>query len=360
MKYFSTFSGVEGFGLGIEEALPDAVCIGFSEVDKYASSVLEFIYPSIRNYGDITKIDWATVPDFDLLVGGSPCQDLSIAGKRKGLAGGRSGLFHHYVRALKEKQPQYFIWENVKGALSSSDGWDFAEVQNSFSEAGYAISWQILNAKYFGVAQNRERVFIVGVRGERAREIFFDQSHAGENPVIPTLTARYWGGQANGAYIREFTEKDGRIHQLNNPTHSNDRVYGTGGVAPTLNTMQGGMRQPFILVPEATKQGYAIAYEGDSINLSVMGSATRRGRVGKGIAQTLDTACNQYTLVGSRVRRLTETECERLMSWNDNRTKYGKNDKGETVEISASQRYKMCGNGVVSKVVQLLAENLFK
>jgi len=114
-----------------------------------------------------------------------------------------------------------------------------------------------------------------------------------------------------------------------------------------------------VMIKEATKKGYAIAKEGDSINLSVPNSKTRRGRVGKGIAQTLDTGMQQHTLNGTRIRRLTPTECERLMSWEDGHTKYGINEKGEKVEISNSQRYKMCGNGVVSNVVCEIIKRLY-
>jgi len=194
MKYFSTFSGCGGFDLGIqyanntnsikeqrrgqadgsEERQPSKLdnnstnrftCVGFSEIDKYASAVLKYRFPNIPNYGDIKTIDWSTVPDFDLLIGGSPCQDLSVAGKRKGLSGERSGLFSEFIRALQEKEPKYFIWENVKGALSSNQGWDFAEVQAEMEQAGYSLWWQVLNAKDFGVPQNRERIFVVGTRG---------------------------------------------------------------------------------------------------------------------------------------------------------------------------------------------------
>uniref|UniRef100_A0A6H1ZID1 Putative methyltransferase n=1 Tax=viral metagenome TaxID=1070528 RepID=A0A6H1ZID1_9ZZZZ len=200
MKYFDSFAGVAGFSLGIERAYANlqpkdeqlqmesdlsesdsellqrtALCIGFSEVNKYASQVLRYRYPNIKNYGDITQIDWSTVPDFDLFVGGSPCQDLSVAGKRKGLEGERSGLFAEYIRALEEKKPKYFIWENVKGVLSSNKGFDFARVQDQMAQAGYGLWWQVLNAKDFGVPQNRERVFVVGVRNGSPREILFER-----------------------------------------------------------------------------------------------------------------------------------------------------------------------------------------
>jgi DNA (cytosine-5)-methyltransferase 1 len=207
MKHFDLFSGYGGFTIALnniygisneveqrrcgqekdelETSLPlpssqsnerqSAATIGFSEIDKYASAVLKYHWPNTKNYGDISKINWSEVPDFDLLTGGSPCQDLSIAGKRKGLEGARSGLFYEYLRAVKEKKPKYFIWENVKGALSSRSGWDFAAVINEMAEAGYSLWWQVLNAKDFGVPQNRERIFVVGFRDRPAPEVFFER-----------------------------------------------------------------------------------------------------------------------------------------------------------------------------------------
>jgi DNA (cytosine-5)-methyltransferase 1 len=161
MKHFSMFAGVGGFELGIGDK---SECVGFSEIDKYASHVLKFNYPNTTNYGDCKKIKWSEVPDFDMLVGGSPCQDFSIAGKRKGIVGERSGLVWEFVRCLEEKKPKYFIWENVKGVLSANGGKDIIEIFRGFSDAGYAIDFEVLNAKNFGVPQNRERVFVVGKR----------------------------------------------------------------------------------------------------------------------------------------------------------------------------------------------------
>ena len=161
MKYFSVFTGAGGF----EQGMPsDWECVGMSEIDKYANMVLRYHYPNIKNYGDINAINWNEIPDFDILLGGSPCQDLSMAGKRKGLSGKRSGLFFAFTKALRSKVPDYFIWENVRGALSSSGGFDFAQVLNQFSSLGYSLWWQVLNAKDFGVPQNRERIFVIGFR----------------------------------------------------------------------------------------------------------------------------------------------------------------------------------------------------
>ncbi len=174
MRYFSLFSGVGGFEL----ALRPHECVGMSEINTHASAVLRYRFSHTKNYGDITKINWPDVPDFDLLVGGSPCQDMSVAGKRAGLAGERSGLFFQYVKALKAKQPRHFIWENVKGCLSSNGGRDFANILLAFSEAGYSFSWQLLNARNFGVPQNRERVFVIGTRGKSVGEVFFEPGDA--------------------------------------------------------------------------------------------------------------------------------------------------------------------------------------
>jgi DNA (cytosine-5)-methyltransferase 1 len=372
MKVMSLFSGVGGFELGLPKHYE---VIGHSEIDKYASDVLRYNYPNIKNYGDITKINWDTVPDFDLLVGGSPCQDLSVAGKRAGIDGQRSGLFRNYCDALCKKKPAYFIWENVKGVMSSNQGRDFAIILTEMAEAGYSLWWQVLNAKDFGVPQNRERIFIVGTRNGSPREILFERR-----------------------------ENKTNIEQVNNPVHSNDRVYNPSGISPTLNTMQGGDRQPFITTgvidhetfrereDTATTIDANYAKGHDNHGARTMVQVRRQplrflDRNQKNIegdyAFTVDTTntggikiartirvggaksphgskqnWDSYE-IENRIRRLTPIECERLMSWPDDWTKYGKKEDGAVYEMSDSQRYKMCGNGVVSEVVkQLIKTNL--
>jgi DNA (cytosine-5)-methyltransferase 1 len=356
MKYFSLFSGVGGFELAINKVYerslsnsgsatplpnpdseqhlevqqPKPVCVGYSEIDKFACSVYDYQFPNTKNYGDISRIDWKSVPDFDLVVGGSPCQDLSVAGKQKGLSGTRSGLFFEFVRCLKEKQPTNFIWENVKGALSSSSGWDFARVQIEFSEAGYDCEWQVLNAKDFGVPQNRERVFVVGhLRGKSEPKVFPIRTSSEETftTTHPCIDANYYKGHSNQRRM---------IQQVNQPTHSNDRVYSDDGISPSLNTMQGGRRQPKVMrTPLKFLQRNQKNIEGD-------------------YAFTVDGANTGGVRVDTKIRRLTCLECERLMSWSDNWTKFGVDG-----EISDTQRYKMCGNGVVSEVVRYIVEKLY-
>jgi len=325
MKYLSLFSGIGGFELGIQQSCKEAECIGYSEIDKYAMQVYNKHF-NHKNYGDIKKVSPKDLPNFDLLVGGFPCQSFSIAGKRGGFKDTRGTLFFEIARIAKEKQPRLILLENVKGLLSHDKGRTFFTIISTLDELGYDVQWQVLNSKNFGVPQNRERVFIVGhLRGTSRPEVF---------------------------PIRETNKNT--IKQINNPKHSNNRIFKESGLSPTINTMQGGNRQPFVKVKEATKKGYAEAEIGDSINLSVPNSKTRRGRVGKGVAQTIDTGMQQHTLTkDSKIRRLTPKECERLQGFSDDWTKYGVG-----IDISDTQRYKMCGNAVTVNVVKEIIKKL--
>lgn len=347
MKYFSTFSGIGGFelGIGIKHE-----CVGYSEIDKYAIQTYQKHFPNHKNYGDIKKIVAKDLPDFDLLVGGFPCQTFSIAGKRAGFEDTRGTMFFELARILRAKQPRLFVFENVKGLLSHDNGNTFKTIIQTLDELGYDCQWQVLNSKSHGVPQNRERVFIIGhLRGTSRPQVFPFRDKAevlnGENESKGRRTQAEVSHTLRGNNVKADQVF---IRQLNQPTYSNDRVYGIGGVSPTLNTMQGGNRQPFIKIPEATKQGYAIAHEGDSINLSVPNSKTRRGRVGKGVAQTLDTGMQQHTLQNSQIRRLTPTECERLQGF----------PYGWTEGVSDSQRYKQCGNAVTVNVISAIMKHL--
>jgi len=381
IRYFSLFSGIGGFELGINQAydlqnifhaeeqqyetentvgqkgrvdsdrkerLGHPICVGYSEIDRFASSVYKKHFPNHINYGDITKINERELPDFDLLVGGFPCQSFSIAGKRGGFEDTRGTLFFDIARLLKEKQPRLCLFENVKGLLSHDEGRTFRTIISTLDELGYDLQWQVLNSKDFGVPQNRERVFIAGhLRGTPRPEIFpitgTGESFDKERVVSTTVDANYFKGIDNhGARTA--------IIQVNKPIHSNDRVYDDTGLSPTLNAMQGGNRQPFIRIPEATKKGYAEATVGQSINLSVPNSKTRRGRVSN-IAQTLDTGMQQHTLMEDmRIRKLTPKECERLQGFPDD----------WTVGISDTQRYKCCGNAVTTNVVAEVVRRMLK
>ena len=156
------FSGIGGFELGIQRVYPNAECIGYSEIDKYAIKVYERQFNGHTNYGDATTINAAEIPDFDVLVGGFPCQAFSIAGKRKGFDDTRGTLFFDIARVLAEKRPRHLVLENVKGLLSHEQGKTFQTILGVLSDLGYRVEWQVLNSKDFGVPQNRERIYIVG------------------------------------------------------------------------------------------------------------------------------------------------------------------------------------------------------
>jgi len=168
LKAFDMFSGVGGFTLALDKCGIET--IGFSEIDKYASAVLKYNYPNVKNYGDCSQIDWSEVPDFDLLTGGVPCQSWSIAGKRGGFDDIRGIMWWEFTRCLKEKQPKWFIAENVKGLLSHDKGKSFEKICEALCECGYAIDFEVVNAKNMGVPQSRERVFIIGKRLDACQE----------------------------------------------------------------------------------------------------------------------------------------------------------------------------------------------
>lgn len=164
MRVFSTFSGIGGFEKGIEKAGIPIETIGYSEIDKYASSVYEKQFNGVKAYGDITKIKAEELPDFDCLVGGVPCQAWSIAGKRGGFSDDRGNMWWHFIRILEAKKPTYFVAENVKGLLTHDKGESFRILCEAFCAAGYVIDFELLNSKNFGVPQNRERVYLIGIR----------------------------------------------------------------------------------------------------------------------------------------------------------------------------------------------------
>ena len=160
LKYLSLFSGIGGFELGIADK---GECIGYSEINKYAIQIYEKHF-NHKNYGDITKIIPKDLPDFDLVVGGVPCQSWSIAGKRGGFDDERGNMWFECFKILRAKQPKYFLFENVKGLLSHDGGKSMERICEELCGCGYGIDFEVLNSKNFGVPQSRERVFIVGMR----------------------------------------------------------------------------------------------------------------------------------------------------------------------------------------------------
>jgi DNA (cytosine-5)-methyltransferase 1 len=362
MKYLSTFSGIGGFELGIQQAYetkisvrdgqtedrepetheqsmesatesilsngnkPDTElrrdtreisCIGFSEIDKYAASIYQRHFPNHKNYGDITKINEKELPDFDILCGGFPCQSFSIAGKRRGFDDTRGTLFFEIARIIKQKQPRLLLLENVKGLLSHDKGQTFTTIISTLDELGYDIQWQVLNSKNHGVPQNRERVFIIGhLRGTSRPEVFpfgdsdeEDTRNAGED-LSCCLDANYHKG---------------------------------------TNTLAKGRRQMVAMTEKRTDAAKEIRKETKDRDFS-----PRRGKYlaprkdDTGNCVTSGQSKEQLLTDGAVVRRLTPTECERLQGFPD----------GWTEGVSDTQRYKTLGNAVTVNVIKDICERL--
>ncbi len=182
IKYLSIFSGIGGFEYRMQQSNKEFECIGYSEVDKYAKSIYKKHFPEHKDLGDATKIRTEELADFDLLVGGFPCQTFSMAGYRKGFSDPRGTLFFELARILKDKRPKYFLFENVKGLLSHDKGKTFQTILEVLSDLGYDVEWCVLNSKNYGVPQNRERVYIKGYfRGECRGEVLSLRKTSGES-----------------------------------------------------------------------------------------------------------------------------------------------------------------------------------
>jgi DNA (cytosine-5)-methyltransferase 1 len=411
------FSGIGGFHLGFEKA-GYKVTSYFSEIDKHAVAVYKNKFKNSNYVGSVTDVRGADLPKIDLITFGSPCQDFSLAGKRKGMEGDRSSLILEAIRLIGECRPRVFIWENVKGTFSSNSGEDFSAIIQAFANiGGYRLEWQLLNTSWF-LPQNRERIYLVGYSSEPKRDwrgVFpievesgADYQLSGQQANTNTILQRY-GNDAQGSYIIE-RKLNAQVIQVGTRLDSNggtqpyqqDRVYDADGIVPALNK---GKSDLILRVKSATSAGYEQAVLGDSINISQPNSKTRRGRVGKQKAQTLETSCNQAVVQpnysskslnetierniltegepkaldlynrqardesptltephhnslrlfdGYRIRRLTPIECERLQGFPDDHTAYGNYD-GEVKSMSNNQRYKQCGNAVTVDVVEAIA-----
>lgn len=347
MKYFSTFSGVGGFELGIQKACPGAICVGYSEIDKYADAIYKYHFKEAKNYGDIAKINGGELPDFDLLVGGFPCQAFSIAGKRRGFEDTRGTLFFDLARILQAKRPRLFIFENVKGLLNHDGGKTFRTILTAIDELGYDCQWQVLNSKNFGVPQNRERVIIVGnLRGTPRPKVF---------PIG----------------IDE-AKTSGRIKQIVGGSQGN-RIYDPSGTSVTLASQAGGLGAKTglyavpVLTPDRTNKrqnGRRFKEPGEpSFTLTaqdkqgVMCSATAFREIKAYPWSPTLTASNYKhpiaVLDGINIRKLTPIECEKLQGFPGNWTKYGVMD-GKVVDMSDSRRYKALGNAVTTNVIEAI------
>jgi DNA (cytosine-5)-methyltransferase 1 len=369
VKFLDLFAGIGGFRLGMEAAGHE--CVGFCEIDKFARKSYKAIHDTKGEIElhDITAVSDDTVRGIgrvDAICGGFPCQAFSIAGKRQGFEDTRGTLFFEIARFASILRPRLLFLENVKGLLNHDGGNTFETIIAALDDLGYDAEWQVLNSKNFGVPQNRERVFIVGhLRGERTRGVFPFGSSGEEVDIqneqsTNTITARYGAAQSNGSYIIESEQKELKLAKMHDGEQKPEIIqrghgYNQGNkhkTAPTL-TSNSYHENNFLKVSEATTQGYAEAKIGDSVNLAHPNSKTRRGRVGKGQANTLLTGESQGVVTPDfRIRKLTPRECWRLQGFPD-----WAFDKAQEVN-SNSQLYKQAGNSVTVNVIAAIAKEL--
>ena len=342
MRYFSTFSGIGGFELAMPK---DWECVGYSEIDKYAIQIYSKHFLSHKNFGDITQINIPSLPDFDLLVGGSPCQDLSIAKKdRKGLGGDRSGLFYKFVEILKKKKPKYFLLENVNSMPKES--------KKKISEI-LGVEPIMINAALVS-AQNRKRLFWCNWEVEQPEDkgillkdvleknvdlkfcISSTQKHATilENKSTPLTAAMGMGG----GHIPMLSNNPKRIGQIGKGGQA-DRIYSIEGKSVNLSANGGG---------RGAKTGlYAVA-------LRNRGEG-KKPEIGGNKANAMTTVqTDSMVMENYQIRKLTPIECERLQCFPD----------GWTEGLSNTQRYKTLGNAVnvevVKHILKQIQDNLFQ
>lgn len=364
MKFLDLFAGIGGFRLGMEQAGHE--CVGFCEIDKFARKS----YKAIHNTeGEVEMHDITTVTDefirgigsVDVICGGFPCQAFSIAGKRKGFEDTRGTLFFEIARFTSILRPSYLFLENVKGLLNHEGGATFEVILRTLDELGYDVEWQVLNSKDY-VSQNRERVFIIGhLRGAGTQKVFPFQRNeekiiklSGKSCSTNTNTARYGEAGGAGSYIVESKQSTKEVIPVLTPDRLEKRQNGRRFKKPgeEMFTLTAQDRHG-VLIKEATVKGYSEAVPGDSVNISHPKSKTRRGRVGKGIANTVVIGEEQAVITEDfNIRKLTPLETWRLQAFPD-----WAYERAAAVN-SISQLYKQSGNSVTVAVVKDIAGRL--
>lgn len=424
LKVGSDFSGVGAFNQALLRLGKPFKEVFACDMDKYARQTF------IHNYGEPeyypTNVYDREIPkeSLDIYMTSPPCQAFSLAGKRLGKDDKRGILFFNSYEFIQVNKPRFFIFENVKGLLSDDNGNTFSEWVNMLGGKSvnglpvlfpyedcvpYHLYWKVLNAKEHGVPQNRERVFLIGIRDDSDNRFQFpveehltkrlkdvlendvDDKYFLSEKMLESLTFETKGnfevantnkGGQKGVIQSENGEAISCLSATDYKQPKQILIHDEKGISATLSTNKGegikigtwrthedgkgfreiedgncptipararedGSGQPVIKVNSATSKGYEDATEGDSINFSVPNSQTRRGRVGKEVAQTLDTACNQATIDNYKIRRLTPRECFRLMDFPDT----------FTWTVSDSQAYKQAGNSIVVNVLYKILKN---
>ena len=324
MKIIDLFSGIGGFSLGFKRAGYHFTEHYFSEIDKHAIANYKYNFPNAKYIGDITSIHGGDFADIDIITFGSPCQDFSLAGKRKGLKGGKSSLIEYAITLVARLRPSIFIWENVKGAFSSNSGADFWAIIQAFANIGdYRLEWQLLNTSWV-LPQNRERIYLIGHLAGRSEPGIFPIE---ENDFSFTKKKKY-----------QFRpELSGTLKANGNMNTDDTYIIQRKAKALTGGGHSGGLHSDMTIIKQQARG------KNKGADLT--------------ICPTISSNAFQENNLLDGIRRLTEIECERLQGFSDNWTQYG-NYKNTIKRISRTRRYKLIGNAVTVDIVELIAKRL--
>jgi len=395
MKYGSVCSGVEAataawHPLGWEPQW-------FSEIEKFPSAVLAHHYPDVPNLGDMTQFkEWPIDRSIDLLVGGTPCQSFSVAGLRKGLDDPRGNLMLTYLAIAAQYQPKWLVWENVPGVLSSQRGRDFGTFLGALGQLGYGFAYRVLDAQYFGVAQRRRRVFVVGYLGDwrRAAAVLFERESLSGHPapsreagkeVAPTVTQgapfSRTGNQrveAEAIVAQCLTTRTGSMYDPfmeTLPIGWSEELNALTDLQPTIQRGGAGGRHEGVMIPIAfgaqnsANQGGSVSTKvtptlDKSKTPAVAFAQNQAGEVREGqVFNTLNTNSNasgrNMPLLrdSMTVRRLTPIECERLQGFSDDFTQIPWRNK-PAEDCPDGPRYKAMGNSMAVPVMRWIGERI--
>lgn len=349
IRMFEAFSGIGTQAMALKRLGVPYEIVGFSEIDKYAIQSYHAIHGDVANYGDITKM--IEIPSCDIFTWSFPCTDLSKAGKRQGMTNDtRSGLVYEVLRLVRDTKdkPKILIMENVPDLIQSTFVKQFGEIQYELETYGYINYVETLNSKDYGVAQNRNRVFMVSILGE--------YSYTFPQPFkLEKRLKDYLEHNVDEKFYLD-TQTIERISKWNAQQDPLERAKTPNEISHTITTRvaesdAGGMSASVLLIKEDTKQGYAKAHDGDGVYINR--PEQKRGVVQKGMIQTIKTSSDDIGVVDNmRIRKLTPRETWRLMGCSNQDF-----DKAQAV-CSNSQLYKQAGNAIVVDVFENILREL--
>jgi len=363
MKLLELFGGIGACSKALERLGIDYEIADYVEIDKYAVMSYNAIHNTNFKPQDIRE--WDKDIDVDLIMHGSPCQDFSVAGKGAGGdegSGTRSSLMYETIRIVNKLKPKYVIWENVKNLLSKKHKHNFDKYVITMNNLGYNSYYQVLNAKDYGIPQNRERVFTISIRQDVDMGYTFPKKQELKLKLKDILE-----NNVDDKYYISDKMKKTLLADSGNWKISEKKYEINREITRTINTREGCYRPDMseyicnelpnnynlLLIKNNTKKGYLEAKEGYGIDLGHINSNTHRGRVQKDMIQTLSAQNDKGTVLSDlRIRKLTPKECWRLMGFNDEDF-----EKASGVN-SNTQLYKQAGNSIVVNVLEGILKNL--